>query len=114
MRARLFVLLFAFVVLIALTWMSPVAPVSTTVFAQQRGAQPAAQGQQAQGPGQQAGPGVALGRGKTLQIRGGQRRKCRPPTGIVRWDKQLQGYTNFGRTRYFRGNTPRPLRIFWT
>ena len=39
MKFRLFVRLFAFVVVIALIWMSPIAPVSTTIFAQQQGAQ---------------------------------------------------------------------------
>ena len=52
MRARFFVLLCAFAALIALTWRSPIAPVSTTVFAQRQGErQPAAQGQPTTGQG---------------------------------------------------------------
>ena len=70
MRNRLLAF-FVFAVLSALTWMSPIAPVSTTVFAQQQGAQPA-EGQQAAGA-RPAGPGTGIGfthRSEHANIRG--------------------------------------------
>src|SRR3984893_19048611 len=71
MRARFFVLLFAFVVPIALTWMPPIAPVSTTAFAQGQGTQPAAQGQQTT----VQGAGAAVGRMNSPTFAG-------PPAGM--------------------------------
>src|SRR3984957_8337161 len=100
MTARLFVL-FAFVVLIALTWMSPTGPISTTVFAQQ----PAARGPQ--GQGNQGGGG--FGRGGTPTFAG-------PPAGMQALPLDLFSSKNFYKDqklwsdqRYFRCNTPRQL-----
>src|ERR1700730_15484272 len=104
MSTSLFVL-FAFVVLIA--------RVSTTVFAQQQGVQPAAQGQQAQGQDQQAGRGLGFGR-NTPTFAG-------PPTGMQALPIDLFSSKNFYKDqqlwsdkRYFRCNTPRQLTDIWT
>jgi hypothetical protein len=104
MRTRLFVL-FAFVVLIA--------PGSTTVVAQQQGAQPAVQGQQAQGQDQQAGRGLGFGR-NTPTFAG-------PPAGMQALPIDLFSSKNFYKDqqlwsdkRYFRCNTPRQLTDIWT
>ena len=109
MRARLFVLLLAFAVPLALTWMSPIAPEPRTVFAQQRGAQPAAPGR-----GQQAGPAPAAGRGNTPTFAG-------PPAGMQALSMDLFSSKNFYKDqtlwsdqRYFRCNTPRQLTDIWT
>src|ERR1700733_127195 len=105
MRARL--LPFALVVLIAVFWMSP-AP---TVFAQQQGGQPAAQG--AQGQGKQAGGG-GFGPGGTPTFAG-------PPAAMQALPLDLFLSTNFYKDqnlwsdqRYFRCNTPRQLTDIWT
>src|SRR5580704_17855431 len=104
MRTRLFVL-FAFVVLIA--------PGSTTVVAQQQGAQPAVQGQQAQGQDQQAGRGLGFVR-NTPTFAG-------PPAGMQALPIDLFSSKNFYKDqklwsdqRYFRCNTPRQLTDIWT
>jgi hypothetical protein len=110
MRARFFVLLFAFVVPIALTWMSPMAPISTAAFAQGPGTQPAAQGQQTT----VQGAGAALGRMNTPTFAG-------PPAGMQTLPIDLFLSKNFYRDqklwsdqRYFRCNTPRQLTDIWT
>jgi hypothetical protein len=110
MRARFFVLLFAFVVPIALSWMSPIAPVSTAAFAQGQGTQPAAQGQQTT----VQGAGAALGRMNTPTFAG-------PPAGMQTLPIDLFLSKNFYRDqklwsdqRYFRCNTPRQLTDIWT
>src|ERR1700691_521613 len=109
MRARVFVL-FAFVILIALAWMSPITPRSTTVFAQQPGAQPAGRGPQ--GQGKQAGGG--FGRGGTPTFAG-------PPAGMQALPLDLFSSKNFYKDqklwsdqRYFRCNSPRQLTDIWT
>jgi hypothetical protein len=116
MRARLFVPLCAFALLIALTWRSPIAP-STTVFAQQQGAQPAARGQQAQGQGQQ---GRGVGRAvcpfrcfNTPTFDG-------PPAGMQALPIDLFTSKNFYKDqalwtdqRYYRCNTTRQLTDNW-
>jgi len=109
MRAKLFVFLFAIVVLIALTWTSPITPESIAIFAQQQGAQPAAQGR-----GQQAGPAVELGPGNAPTFAG-------PPAGMEALPTDLFSSTNFYKDqnlwldqRYFRCNTPRQLTDIWT
>src|ERR1700730_10113350 len=110
MRARFFVLLFAFVVPTALIWMSPMAPVSTTAFAQGPGTQPAAQGQQTT----VQGAGAALGRMNTPTFAG-------PPAGTQALPIDLFLSKNFYQDqklwsdqRYFRCNTPRQLTDIWT
>jgi hypothetical protein len=89
--------LFALVVLIASGWMPPTAPVSTAVFAQQQGAQPAAQE-----------------RGNTPTFAG-------PPAGMRALPMDLFSSKNFYKDqalwpdqRYFRCNTPRQLTDIWT
>ena len=77
MRTRLLFVSCAFVVLIALTWRSPIAPVSK-VFAQQYGPQPAAEAQQ-------AGRG---GRGNTPTFSG-------PPAGMPKLTIDLFSSKNF-------------------
>jgi hypothetical protein len=112
MRARFFVLLFAFAAPIALIWMSPIAPVSTTAFAQGQGqaTQPAAQGQ----PTTVQGAGAALGRMNSPTFAG-------PPAGTQTLPIDLFLSKNFygdqklwSDQRYFRCNTPRQLTDIWT
>ena len=111
MRAREFVLLFLLVALCAATWMSPLAPISMTVFAQQ-GAQPPVQGQPLQGSGQLVGSGPV--RYNTPTFAG-------PPAGTQVLPIDLFLSKNFYRDqklwtdqRYFRCNTPRQLTDIWT
>jgi hypothetical protein len=111
MRARGFVFLFAVVVLSAAIWLSPLAPISTTVFAQQ-GAQPPVQGQPLQGSGQLVGSGPV--RYNTPTFAG-------PPAGTPALSIDLFLSKNFYRDqklwadqRYFRCNTPRQLTDIWT
>src|SRR5579872_2214302 len=112
MKASLVVLLLAFVAMIALTWMSPTAPVSTSVFAQQPGAQ--AQQTQGQGQGQPGGRAFGFGRGNTPTFPG-------PPAGMQALPLDLFLSKNFYKDqklwsdqRYFRCNTPRQLTDIWT
>src|SRR5580704_9794057 len=88
MRARLFVVLLAWVVLIAFAWMLPIAPVSTTAFAQQRANTPTFAGPPA---GMQALPMDLF-----LSTNFYKDQKL--------WSDQ----------RYFRCNTPRQLTDMWT
>src|ERR1700739_2382577 len=119
MRLGLFVRLSAFVVLIVFIGMSPVAPVSTTIFAQQ-------QGDQQQGPlqvgaaqapqGQQASQvGLAGAFGRPTPTFAG------PPAGMQALPLDLFSSKNFYKDqklwsdqRYFRCNTPRQLTDIWT
>jgi hypothetical protein len=108
MRARFLVLLAAFIVLPS--WRSPIAPVSTTVFAQGQGTQPAAQAQQTA----VQGAGAALGRMNTPTFAG-------PPAGTQALPSDLFLSKNFYQDqklwsdqRYFRCNTPRQLTDIWT
>jgi hypothetical protein len=102
MRARSFLPLCAFVVLIALMWMSQVGPVSKA-FAQQ--------GTQPPPTAEQAGRG---GRGNTPTFGG-------PPAGTPKLPIDLFSSKNFYKDqalwsdeRYFRCNTPRQLTDIWT
>ena len=114
-----FVRLLAFVALIVFLWMSPIAPVTTAVFAQQQGAQQqgplqvgagqAPQGQQAS----QVGLAGAFGR-PTPTFAG-------PPAGMQALPGDLFSSKNFYKDqklwsdqRYFRCNTPRQLTDIWT
>src|ERR1700690_1476427 len=115
MRTKLFVPC-AFVALIAVIWMSPTGPLSTTVFAQQPPAQPGGRGQPGQGQGKQAGAvgGAGFGRGNTPTFAG-------PPAGMQALPLDLFSSKNFYKDqklwsdqRYFRCNSPRQLTDIWT
>jgi hypothetical protein len=104
MRTRLFVPLCALLALIALTWRSPTAPLSTTVFAQQQG------GQLQNVPGQ----GQVQARMISPTFDG-------PPAGMQALPLDLFSSKNFYKDqklwsdqRYFRCNTPRQLTDIWT
>jgi hypothetical protein len=106
MKARLFVVLFTFAALIAAFWL---APVRSTVFAQQKGALvPGAPGQGA------ALPGPGFGRGGTPTFPG-------PPAGMQALPGDLFTSKNFYKDkalwsdkRYFRCNSPRQITDIWT
>ena len=111
MRARLFVLSFAFVVLLVLALLTTLAPLSTTIYAQQRGAPPA--GAQQQG-GRGGGGGGFGGRANTPTFPG-------PPAGMQALPTDLFTSKNFYKDkalwsdkRYFRCNTPRQITDIWT
>ena len=106
MKARLFLVLFTFGALIAAFWL---APVRSTVFAQQKGdLVPGAPGQGA------ALPGPGFGRGGTPTFPG-------PPAGMQALPGDLFTSKNFYKDkdlwsdkRYFRCNTPRQITDIWT
>ena len=97
MRARSFIRLLAFVVLIALACTLPISPRLTTVFAQQRGAQPAAQAAGAQQQGQQAGGG-RLGTSAHADICGAAGRDAGAARRICFRRRTSIRTRNFGRT----------------
>src|SRR3984893_7318575 len=119
MKARLSARLLAFVLLIGLIWMSPIAPVSTTIFAQQQGAQQQGPLQvgAAQAPqGQQASQvGLAGAAGSPTPTFAG------PPAGMEALPSDMFSSKNFYKDQklwsdqhYFRCNTPRQLTDIWT
>src|SRR5436190_870904 len=104
MKARSFLVLFTFAALIAAFWL---APVRSTVFAQQKGA-----GQTGQGQGKQGNGG--FGRAGTPTFPG-------PPAGMQALPSDLFTSKNFYKDktlwsdkRYFRCNTPRQITDIWT
>src|SRR5438876_1075916 len=108
MRAGLFVVSAAVVVLLALALPPAMPPISTKVYAQQgaRGAQPVAQGQR-------GGRGGG-GRGNTPTFPG-------PPEGMQALPLDMFTSKNFYKDkdlwldkRYFRCNTPRQITDIWT
>jgi len=106
MKARSFLVLFTFAALITAVWL---APVRSTVFAQQKGALvPGAPGQGA------ALPGPGFGRGGTPTFPG-------PPAGMQALPGDLFTSKNFYKDkalwsdkRYFRCNSPRQITDIWT
>src|SRR5712671_4676452 len=119
MKARLFARLIAFVALIALIWMLPVAPVTTTIFAQQQGAQQqgnlqlgAAQAPQGQ-DASQVGLAGAFGR-PTPTFAGPPEGKQALPGDLFSSKNFYKDQTLWSDQRYFRCNTPRQLTDIWT
>jgi hypothetical protein len=120
MIARLLFVLCACLVLIALSWRSPIASVSTTAFAQQGAQQQGAvdqnafPGQQGQGRGQQGNQAAGFGRANTPTFAG-------PPAGMKALPTDLFTSKNFykdqalwSEQRYFRCNFPRQITDIWT